>query len=134
MLLMTHNCVSYYLTKSNSSEELLNTTDNSVLITRPADNTAYTTYTVSVAAVDMFNRTGQWSDSLCFLSQGLLVNFMVAAFTLSVTHCISVPSLVISNTSHHDCSTSSIQIVWYMMVSVFVISFCVRMLTITSLL
>ena len=73
----TNNCVSHYFINTTTSEELLNTTDTSVLITRPADDPVNTTYTVCVAAVDMFNRTGQWSHSLCFLFQGLPTNFMV---------------------------------------------------------
>ena len=70
----TFNCVSYYLINTTASEELLNTTDTSVLITRPADDPVNTTYTVSVAAVDTGNRTGQWSNPLWFLFPGLSAN------------------------------------------------------------
>ena len=124
----TFNCVSFYLINTTSSEELLNTTNTSVLITRPAADPANTTYTVSVAAVDTFNRIGKWSDLLCFLFQGLSENFY--GFSPIVIHQLTllVPSLVISNTFHHDCSTNSFQLVWYVMVSEFVISFSVLLL------
>ena len=74
----TYNCVSYYLINTTTSELLLHTTDTSVLITRPADDPANTTYTVSIAAVDTGNRTGQRSDPLCFVFQGLPMNFSVS--------------------------------------------------------
>ena len=74
----TLNCVSVYFVNTSSGEGLLTTTDTNVLITKPADKLANTTYSVNVAAVDTFNRTGQWSDPICFLFQGLPMNFNVA--------------------------------------------------------
>ena len=77
----TYNCVSYYLINTTTSELLLNT------ITRPADDPANTTYTISVAAVDTGNnRTVERSTlfriprfpheflvAFCFVSQPLYI-------------------------------------------------------------
>ena len=99
----TYNCVSFYLINTTSSELLLHTTDTSVLITRPAEDPANTTYTVSVAAVDMFNRKGKWSEPLCFLFEGLPMNLHNFASLRQIHNYISVPSAVISSIPYFEC-------------------------------
>ena len=42
------------------------TTNSSVLITRPVEDSADTIYTVSIAAMDKAGRTGEQSETLCF--------------------------------------------------------------------
>ena len=86
----TFNCVCFYFVNTTSAEGLQTTNDTNVLITKPTDKPANTTYNVSVAAVDIFNRTGPWSDPLCFLFQGLPMNFTLPF--CSVSHPLHISS------------------------------------------
>ena len=60
----TH-CIVSYITKTNTSDSIFTTTNTSVSIPL-AGFSSNTTYCSSVAAVDTANRTGTYSDEICF--------------------------------------------------------------------
>ena len=62
--------ISSYIAKTNATDNDLPTADSSTTISF-SNLTPDTTYCASVAAVDTANRTGTYSDEICFESIGL---------------------------------------------------------------
>ena len=62
--------ISSYIVKSNATDNDLLTADTSITISF-SNLLPATTYCASVAAIDTANRTGTYSDEICFWSIGL---------------------------------------------------------------
>ena len=75
----TH-CIVSYITKTNTSDNILTTTNTSVSIPL-AGLSPDTTYCSSVAAVDTANRTGTYSEEICFILKSKLVGSNRDCFT-----------------------------------------------------
>ena len=71
---VSSQCVISYTINSTTSDTEITSTDTSVTLDVPVNHNSSTQYCVSVAAVD--NRTGQHSDSMCFILDGKCVSCM----------------------------------------------------------
>ena len=61
-------CIDFIISTNASAPS--STTNSSVLITRPVEDPADATYTVSIAVMDKAGRTGEQSETLCFSFEG----------------------------------------------------------------
>ena len=65
-----------YIINSTTSDTDITSTDTSVTLDVPINHDSSTQYCVSVAAVDIVNRTGQHSDSTWFILDGRCISHM----------------------------------------------------------
>ena len=73
---VSSQCVTSYIINSTTSDTDITSTDTSVTLDVPINHDSSTQYCVSVAAVDIVNRTGQHSDSMCFILDGKCFSYM----------------------------------------------------------
>ena len=85
---VSSQCVTNYTINSTTSDTEITSTDTSVTLDVPVNHDSSTQYCVSVAAVDIVNRTGQHSESMWFILDGKCVSYVNTIMSIF----FSVPS------------------------------------------